>query len=277
MPTKIGGLPSCNWCHGLLIGIDSNVCPSCSVRFCSLCHGGYYTIDPVTKIQAKKCSSCGDSSSDDDATKQTHCNASTINRTYRHIFAEDRRRQQDELFEKHKSQAEAEGGTGQNGPNQSSRPKRKGVAALIKRKRPKPTYLNLEASGSDAEVYDPDKDLDFWEGTEDENEVTVDPNSQYNGLLREKPVVHSEERTKGRPQEPKDKAISKPTRSTRSSMQPLQPNPLAMNRTPGAFKLGGSIQSGDIGRSMDFFDRRSTLRSATTRNAQMHGSTKKKR
>ena len=226
----------------------------------------------MTKIQAKKCSSCGDSSSDDDAAKQTHCNASTINRTYRHIFAEDRRRQQDELFERHRTQAEAEGDTGQNSTNPSSRPKRKGVAALIKRKRPKPTYLNLEASGSDADVYDPDKDLDFWEGTEDENEVKVDPNSQYNGLLREKTLAHSEESSKDRTQGCRDKATSKPTRSTRSSIQPLQPNPLAMNRTPGAVQ-----SNGDTGKSMDFCDRRSTLRSATARNAQMHGSTKNKR
>ena len=270
MPTRIGGLPSCNWCHGLLIGVDSNVCPRCSVRFCSLCHGGYYKIDPVTKTQAKKCSSCGDSSSDDDTGKQTHCNASAIHRTYRHILAEDRRKQQDELFEKHRNKAEAEDDIiTQNGTNQSSRHGCRGVATVIKRKPLKPMYLNLEASGSDADAYDPDGDFDFWEGTEDEKEVKVDPNSQYNGLLKGKDFMHPKKNS-DQSQRCKDKTTSKSTRSTGSSMEhtkrPLQPNPLTMNRTPGTFTPEKAIQPNcDEGRAVDVFDRRSTLRSATAK------------
>lgn len=64
---KMGRGKLCKRCKSTyLIGPEGNICPTCSVRFCSLCHGGVYHIDPVTKIESKNCSSCGDSSSEDE-------------------------------------------------------------------------------------------------------------------------------------------------------------------------------------------------------------------
>ena len=173
---KVAGPPTCHQCNTLLIGSDRNVCPKCSIKYCSLCHGGVYYIDPVTKVEAKNCSTCADSPDEED--KQTVSPSSSKLRTNRHFHAELRRKQTEKLLAKHQLAAEAANDVeGQQVPAKRATtdptpPRlRRGVAAVIKRKAPKPTNVDIEFSSDDENSLDLDEKLGYWEGTEDESEV----------------------------------------------------------------------------------------------------------
>ena len=173
---KVVGPPPCHRCNTLLIGSDRNVCPKCSIKYCSLCHGGVYYIDPVTKVEAKNCSTCADSPDEED--KQTVSSSFFKPRTNRHFHAELRRKQQDELLAKHQLEAEPTGDVeGQRAGRATTdllAPRlSRGVAAVIKRKAPKPTNVDVEVSSNDERPLDLDETLGYWEGTEDESEVNV--------------------------------------------------------------------------------------------------------
>ncbi|KAF8468966.1 hypothetical protein BDZ91DRAFT_80075 [Kalaharituber pfeilii] len=179
MVLKKNGMPAiCHRCKSILIGPDSNVCTSCSVRYCSLCNGGVYIIDPTTKVEAKKCSSCGDSS--DEETADTRTSQKPFLRTNRHKHAESKRHAEDLLLKKHQAETGSENQVHPSTAPRSSnkqdgapvQPKKlsRGVArAFVTRK--KPTNIDVEYSSDDAAVHDPDDDLEFWEGTEDEEQV----------------------------------------------------------------------------------------------------------
>ena len=175
--------PTCRKCSGYLIGIDANLCPKCSVRYCSICRGGVYTIDPVTKVESKKCSSCGDSSGDESETNAEEQQRSFMQlfRTHRHSHAEERRRQEDQLLAKHKEENAKKLPEPVNpNPSATRTPHSRGIARLITRRKPKPTNVEVEVEEGDPDPEDLDNKLGFWEGRDTESSVTTDPKSRFN-------------------------------------------------------------------------------------------------